>query len=78
MIGTAVNDVADAASRAEASMQLMEVQTASYRVKSILLPEISLNLEICPKFHPNVFGVNIRTRGSQASICVRNFTQFTS
>jgi nucleoside-diphosphate-sugar epimerase len=27
---------------------------------------------------PNVLGVNIRTRGSQASICVRIFTQFTN
>jgi len=34
MIGTAVNYVADAASRAKASMQLMEVQTASYTVKT--------------------------------------------
>jgi hypothetical protein len=31
-----------------------------------------------PNFHPNVFWVNIRTRGSQASICVRIFTQFTN
>ena len=31
-----------------------------------------------PNIHPNVFWVNIRTRGSQASICVRIFTQFTS
>lgn len=31
-----------------------------------------------PNFHPNVFWVKIRTRGSQASICVRIFTQFTT
>ena len=31
-----------------------------------------------PNIHPNVFWVNIRTRGSQASICVRIFTQFTT
>ena len=31
-----------------------------------------------PNIHPNVFWVNIRTRGSEASICVRIFTQFTS
>jgi hypothetical protein len=31
-----------------------------------------------PNFHPNVFWVKIRTRGSQASNCVRIFTQFTT
>ena len=31
-----------------------------------------------PNIHPNVFWVNIRTRGSQPSICVLTFTQFTS
>jgi hypothetical protein len=33
--------------------------------------------EMNPNFHPNVFWVKIRSRGSQASICVRIFTQFT-
>ena len=31
-----------------------------------------------PNFHPNVFWVKIRTKGSLARICVRIFTQFTS
>src|SRR5260221_4554396 len=38
---------------------------------------MSQEMEIVPNIHPNVFWVNIRTRGSQASICVRIFTQFT-
>jgi hypothetical protein len=29
-------------------------------------------------FHPNDFGANIRTRGSEANICVRIFAQFTT
>ncbi len=31
-----------------------------------------------PNFHPKNVWVKIRTRGSQASICVRIFTQFTN
>ncbi len=69
--------MADAASRAEASLQLMERGIASYTMKNVVLPGISLALEICPNLHPTVFWVNIRTRGSQPSICVRLFTQFT-
>src|SRR5258708_35604615 len=38
---------------------------------------MSEEMEIVSNIHPNVFWVNIRTRGSQASICVRIFTQFT-
>jgi hypothetical protein len=71
------NDMADAASRAKASMQLMEIGVASSTMKNIVLPGISLALEICPNLGPKVFWVNIRTRGSQASICVRIFTQIT-
>lgn len=74
----AVNDMADAASRTEASMQLMEIEIASRSMKNVVLPEICLALEICPNLGPNVFWVNIRTRGSQASICVRIFAQFTN
>jgi hypothetical protein len=66
------NDMADAASRAEASMHLMEIGIASSIMKNVVLPAIRLALEICPNLGPNVFWVNIRTRGSQASICVRS------
>src|SRR5258707_14639509 len=72
------NDLADAASRAGASMQMMEIGIASYTMKNIVLPGISLALEICPNLGPNVFWVKIRTRGSQPRICVRIFAQFTS
>src|SRR5258708_38925247 len=72
------NDLADAASRAGASMQMMEIGIASYTMKNIVLPGISLALEICPNLGPNVFWVKIRTRGSQPRICVRIFAQFTT
>jgi hypothetical protein len=71
------NTMADAAPRAEASLQLMEVGIASYTMKNVVLPGIRLALEICPNFHPTVFWMKIRTRGPQPSICVRIFTQFT-
>jgi hypothetical protein len=72
------NAMADAASRAEASLQLMERGIASYTMKNIVLPEISLALEMCPNLHPTVFGMKIRTRSPRPSICVRIFTQFTN
>ena len=59
-------------------MQMMEIGIASYTMKNIVLPGISLALEICPNLGPNVFWVKIRTRGSQPRICVRIFAQFTS
>jgi hypothetical protein len=71
------NTMADAASRAEASLQLMEIGIASYTMKNVVLPAIRLALEICPNLHPTVFWMKIRTRGPQPSICVRIFTQFT-
>ncbi len=74
----AVKDLANAASKAEASMQLMEIEIASHIMKNIVLPGISLALEICPNLRPTVFWMKIRTRGPQPSICVRIFTQFTT
>ena len=74
----AVKDLANAASKAEASMQLMEIEIASHIMKNIVLPGISLALEICPNLRPTVFWMKIRTRGPQTSICVRIFIQFTS
>src|SRR5258708_15476658 len=65
------NDLADAASRAGASMQMMEIGIASYTMKNIVLPGISLALEMCQNLGPNVFWVKIRTIGSQPRICVR-------
>jgi hypothetical protein len=44
--------MADAASRAEASLQWMERGIASYTMKNVVLPGIRLALEICPNFHP--------------------------
>jgi hypothetical protein len=72
------NDMADAASRGEASMPLMERGTASRTMKHVILPGRSLALEICPNLAPNVNWVKLRTRWSQASICVRSFTQLTT
>ena len=72
------NDMADAASRAEAFMQLMEVVIASHAMKNDVLTKISLALEICPNLGPHVFGLKVRTRGSQPSICVRTFSLFTN
>jgi hypothetical protein len=72
------NTLADAASRAETSLQLMERGIASSTMKNVVLPGIRLALEMCPNFHPTVFWLKIRTRGPQPSICVRIFTQFTS
>jgi hypothetical protein len=74
----AVNDVADAAPRAEASMQLMEIGIASHIMKNVVLPAIILTLEICPNLGANVFWPKVRTRGSQPSICVPIFSQFTT
>jgi hypothetical protein len=73
----AVNYMTDAASRAEASMQLMEIGIASLIMKNVVLPGIRLALEICPNLGAPVFWPKVRTRGSQPNICVRIFTQFT-
>jgi hypothetical protein len=47
-------------------------------MKNVVLPEIRLTLEICPNLGAPVFWPKVRTRGSQPSICVPIFTQFTT
>jgi len=70
--------MAGAAPRAETSMWLMEVRTASHTTKNTLLPGISLDLEIVPNLRPKKFWLKVRTRGSQPSTCVPTFSQFTN
>ena len=59
-------------------MQLMEIEIASHIMKNTVLSEIRLTLEICPNFGSTVFWAKVRTRGSQPSICVPIFIQFTT
>ncbi len=47
-------------------------------MKNTVLSEIRLTLEICPNFGSTVFWAKVRTRGSQPSICVPIFIQFTT